>query len=376
MKPLPLIESGSPFLSLSLFVGAAISLSGCGWIDEAAKEDTKIVILSPGPATSITIDGGAAVELSAGKFQSFAVGPGAHEVVFDGGRKVSVTLEAFDRWVVPAVDDQCFFSIDVASSHYSADGKKALGGPDIGKRLQESAAFKFPRDHYLTAKELPSEVSSGTLLYLLRSLPCEEIDKLQAGLGGKPAAAQRPSDPIVARLGDFRTAIGCDDPKGMAAAFCVAAGAWTHVDTKAKLGLPEAGKSYVGARVDIPASGELGDVLASAKLSLLALRPEGDAGVASLNGVNPESDEEKAELDAALAGVNAVFAGETNSVALGDGLAGYVDSMPASAKTPLTATEHGLSLGEGVELRAAGPLVVAVEHSGDGNLTLSFHVPR
>ncbi len=109
---------------------------GCGWIDKAAAEDTKVVVYSAGPATSVVIDGGEAVELEAGKFQSFAVGPGAHELVFDGSRKVSVTLEAFDRWVVPSAEEQCFFSIDVSRSHYSADGKSRLGGPDIAKRQQ------------------------------------------------------------------------------------------------------------------------------------------------------------------------------------------------------------------------------------------------
>ena len=174
-----------PLALLNTLALTALATSGCGWIDKAAKEDTKIVVFSAGPATSVAIDGGEAVELSAGRFRSFAVGPGAHEVVFDGERKVSVTLEAFDRWVVPAVEEQCFFSIDVGSSHYSADGKQALGGPDIANRQRESAAFKFPRDHYLTQKELPDQVSSGTLIYLLRSLPCEELDKLAAGLAGE-----------------------------------------------------------------------------------------------------------------------------------------------------------------------------------------------
>ena len=157
---------------------------GCKWIDEAAAKDTKIVVFSAGPATSFTVDGGESVTLEDGKFSSFPVVPGDHEVAFDDGRRVSVKLEAFDRWVVPAVEDQCFFGIDVGSSHYTADGKNALGGPDIANRRRDSDPFKFPANHYLTQKELPKQVSAGTLVYLLRSLPCADIDKLQAGLDG------------------------------------------------------------------------------------------------------------------------------------------------------------------------------------------------
>ncbi|EDM76660.1 hypothetical protein PPSIR1_18362 [Plesiocystis pacifica SIR-1] len=170
-----------PILAGALALLAGTSL-GCGWIDKAAAEETKVVVFSAGPATSIAVDGGEAVELSAGKFRSFAVGPGEHELVFDGEREVRVTLEAFDRWVVPSVEGQCFFSIDVGSSHYSADGKNGLGGPGISNRRTESEAFKFPANTYLTEKELPDSVSSGTLVYMLRSLPCEQIDELQSGL--------------------------------------------------------------------------------------------------------------------------------------------------------------------------------------------------
>ncbi|PRP96173.1 hypothetical protein [Enhygromyxa salina] len=351
--------------------------TGCGWIDKAAAKDTKVVVYSAGPATSVAIDGGEAVELGAGKFQSFAVGPGTHELVFDGSRKVSVTLEAFDRWVVPAAADQCFFSIDVSSSHYSADGKNRLGGPDITKRQQQSEPFKFPPQHYLTEKELPAEVSSGTLLYMLRSLPCDELDRLEAGLDGSPTSEPAPpADPTLARLVEFSAAIGCDAPEGVAKAWCVAAGAWTHVDD-AKLPLPDTGKSYVGLRVEIPADGELASVLDGAKLSLLAIRPEAAAGFGTLSGVNPENDDERQELDAAMASVRAVFTGDAKAVELRDGIGAYVDTLPASAATSLTATERGWTIGDGeAELRAAGPLVVALEHDGAGNLALSFHLPR
>ncbi|MCA9682669.1 MAG: hypothetical protein KC457_10770 [Myxococcales bacterium] len=361
----PLIVLGISLLAPAL---------GCGWIDKAAAEDTKVVVFSAGPATSVVIDGGQAVEISAGKFQSFAVGPGAHELVFDGERKVSVTLEAFDRWVVPAADDQCFFSIDVARSHYSADGKSRLGGPDIAKRQQESAAFEFPRNHYLTEKELPSEVSSGTLLYILRSLPCAEIDALQAGSTGE-APAEPAGDPTLARLREFSGAIGCDAPEGQAKAWCITAGAWTHEDD-AKLTLPEAGTAYVGLRVELKADADLAGILDSAELSLLAIRSEGDAGVASLSGVKPETDAEREDLANTRAAIVSVFTGEAKSVVLSESLGTYVDALPASADVSLTPTEHGWAMGEGIELRSAGPLVVALETLGDGDLGLSFHIPR
>lgn len=60
--------------------------------------------------------------------------------------------------------------------------KSNLGGPKIAKRRQDSEPFKFPIHHHLTEDELPESASSGTLLYILRSLPCDEVDALESGM--------------------------------------------------------------------------------------------------------------------------------------------------------------------------------------------------
>lgn len=165
-----------------IVLSSTLVLANCGWIDEAAAEDTKIVVYSVDADTQVVVDGGEAVKVSAGKFRSIKVGPGKHSISLNGDRKVDVTLEAFDRWVVPVQDEQCFMSLDVSLSHYGDNPKAA---PSITNRKQHSAPFKWPTDNYLSQKELPKSRTSGQRALMLRSLPCDKMNELEAGLAAK-----------------------------------------------------------------------------------------------------------------------------------------------------------------------------------------------
>ena len=98
-------------------------------------------------------------------------------------------------------------------------------------KLAETVGARLDRGPDLPIDDVSSELwtwlqsreQHERVLYLLRSLPCEEIERLQAGLAGKPTKPERPSDPLAARLADFSAAVGCDSPEGAAAAWCVAA---------------------------------------------------------------------------------------------------------------------------------------------------------
>lgn len=163
--------------------------------ERAAQEKTTIVLFSAVDDAEVAIDGAAPVAVEGGKFKQLSVGPGEHELVIDGARKLRVKLEPFDRWAVPLVEEQCFMSLDVSLSHYSADDKKALGGPNIARRSQTSEPFEFPPNHYLVESELPANRTSANQTLLLRSLPCSEIDRLQSGLsdqGSEPTATNEP----------------------------------------------------------------------------------------------------------------------------------------------------------------------------------------
>lgn len=171
--------SGRPIASTTwglLATALAFTAWGCGWIDEAAAKDTKLIVFAPEGPASVVIDGGAPRDVSQGKFAQFPVGPGTHTVQIDGASVHSVTLEPFDRWVVPARPDQCFTSMDVSLSHYEGvDAPPLLTG-----RTQSSTPFKFPAGNYLRESDLPKSRRSGERTLLFRSAPCATLDELEA----------------------------------------------------------------------------------------------------------------------------------------------------------------------------------------------------
>lgn len=345
-------------------------------MEKAAAEKTKLVLFSPAEDVTVTIDGGDPVEVKAGRFKEVPVKPGKHELLVGGEREILVEVEAFDRWAVPLVADQCFMSIDVSLSHYSADNKKALGGPDITKRRQTSEAFKFPPHHYLVESELPQSRSSAQQSLLLRSLPCEQIDALEKGVQGggneakegtgesQPVVAA--SDPITSRFVDAEV---CKAPDGVTESWCTTGKEWAA----SKAGeLPEEGV-YLGLSLALRDQKPLLDALAEPPLISVFAVARGDAPAASLTTLKGDNDKEQAQVEALAASVQSVLAGKAESLEVDEALASYLKTLPTSAEDALTQEDSGWTFDD-VVARPVGPYWVTTEPF-EGGTFFSVHVP-
>lgn len=347
-------------------------LSACGWLDKAASEDTKLIIFSPGQASKLVVDGGAPIEISAGKFSQLPVGPGKHTVVINGDRTLEINLEAFDRWVVPVMDDQCFMSLDVSLSHY---GEQPSAPPMITARKQASEPFKLPGGNYLREDDLPRSRKNSQRALLFRSAGCAEIDALESGSGAKRPAAGAEPDAAGDLFSALATAAGCPDAAPANRVWCPAVAGWAGAKPAA---LPAKGQTLIGLSLELHEGGDFAAALTKPRISVLALAPEGEAGKASLTTLKGEDAAEQAQIDAVVAGLATMFAGDGAAVDVAAGLNGYLDSMPGAAATALKADGSGWILGDGkAQLRRIGEHWVTVEPLPDGKgMFFSVHTDK
>lgn len=339
---------------------------GCGAMKKAAREGTELVLFAPDQDTTVIVDGETAT-VPGGKFKTFAVGPGDHEVVV-GDRKTAVTLAAFDRYAVPLVDDQCFFSIDVTLSHYSSGHGGALGSIDLEQRRTESTPFEFPPSHYLDESELPETRTGANRTLLLRSLACGEIDRLERGESVEAKAPAEPvaNDPVSKR---FATASECEDAKGLTLAWCQQGKAWAAAATTE---LPPEG-TLVGISLDLADGHSLGEAIASdPRPSFLAVA-RGDAPAAWLTTLEGDNPDEIASMNAFTKSVQAMFEGTATEMDLSGELASYLASMPERAEVALVNGESEHTIGE-ARVRKHGDYWLAYEPY-DGGIYFSVLMP-
>lgn len=155
-------------------LGFAITLVGCGAMEEETRKGTQVLVFSLDEDLTVSIDGKQVGTITAPKFARYSVDPGAHKIKI-GAREINLTLEAFDKWVVPIVDEQCFMSLDVGLSDYGASKKKA---PSLVDPVKKTEPFKMPASHYLTKAKLPKKITAGTRPRLLRSTGCEKMAEM------------------------------------------------------------------------------------------------------------------------------------------------------------------------------------------------------
>jgi hypothetical protein len=357
----------------SLLVASLGLLSACGWIDKAASEDTKLIIFSPGQPSKVAVDGGAAMEISANTFSQIPVGPGKHSVVINGDRTLEINLAAFDRWVVPVMNDQCFMSLDVSLSHYGENSKAA---PVITARKQASEPFKLPAGNYLREDDLPRSRKQSDRALLYRSASCAEIDALESGVAAKPADAADAADAKPEAAGDLfaalATAANCPDAAPTERIWCPAVAGWAS----AKLApLPAKGQTFIGLSLELHEGRNQAAAILNPRISVLALAPEGEAGKASLTTLKGDNPQEQSEIDAVVAGLGRMFASDGPAVEVPAGLNGYLDSMPGAAATALKADGNGWILGDGkAQLRRIGEHWVTVEPLPAGSKGMFFSV--
>lgn len=353
-----------------LLVASLGLLSACGWIDEAASEDTKLIIFSPGQPSKVVVDGGAAIEISAGKFSQIPVGPGKHSVVINGDRTLEINLEAFDRWVVPVMNDQCFMSLDVSLSHY---GEQPSAPPMVTARKQASEPFKLPGGNYLREDDLPRSRKQSARALLFRSAGCAEIDALESGVAAKPSGATGAAPDAAGDLfSALAAAAGCPDAAPANRIWCPAVAGWAGAKPAP---LPAKGQTFIGLSLELHEGRDLAAALLNPRISVLALAPEGEAGKASLTTLKGENPQEQGEIDAVVAGLATMFASDGAAVQVPAGLNGYLDSMPGAAATALKADGSGWVIGDGkAQLRRIGEHWVTVEPLPDGSKGIFFSV--
>lgn len=69
---------------------------------------------------------------------SIELGLGRHTTSVGGGPDITVTLELFDKLVVPLVPSQCFNSLNVSMSNYGSGDRKVH---KLRGRMQRSEPF-------------------------------------------------------------------------------------------------------------------------------------------------------------------------------------------------------------------------------------------
>ena len=156
-----------------------------------------LVFAPPRAPVLATVDGGEPVRVPAGRVGTVPLTQGAHKVKLQvGGASVEhvVTVQAaYERIVLPALDPQCFVTLDVTTSHYQRPSQagQAPALPHVTQRHTEAGPFKLPATAHLSEADLPDRTQDQTGAYLFRPAACALLSlsdaDLLGGLGyGKP----------------------------------------------------------------------------------------------------------------------------------------------------------------------------------------------
>ena len=338
------------------------SLLGCGMMEAQTKDGTKVHLMSAGTPLAVSINGAEDKRLD--NPVALGLGPGTHTFAVRDGREVSVTLEPFDEMVVPLVDEQCFLSLDVSMSNYGAGDRKV---PKIAGRMQRSEPFAMPKGHYSSDAALPSSITSGQQVFLLRSTPCHVADDLEFGLNGQVTREDGRVDPVASSVALVRRA-ACKD-QGSESELCAALQGWSSVRESP---LPSAPQGFIGLSIAAPDGvKEIELDPKTMPLSILAL----NATSAELSGVEASNPKEEGELAQVAAAVTKVLNKESKVLSVDANLAGYVDGR-AKAASIAPSVQGGGWLLDGADLRKVGEYWVSVESlpEGEGRV-VSVHSP-
>lgn len=355
------MSSSVPLLAVALGI-VAVGLPGCDFAAQT-REGTRIWVFAPGEPVQVSIDGGEAFELTT--FTSRGVDPGEHTVSVNGGPPTTVTLEAFDEWIVPTVPDQCFMSLDVAMSHYEIGGS-GQRAPEIDDRRQDTAPFEVPLYHSIAKKDLPESRSSGQQVFLLRSAACWTVDDMELGLRGKVTNGEARVEPLADPVARARRKVCKEDKAG----WCTTLREWRGAPAGT---LPTEPVAHVGMAMPVP-TGADDEAMAEVEpsLSILAIDPTSKKlGISWISGEGPEQE---AQLEAAVVSTKAMLQGQADKAAVSEALGGYLDGRPAAVDQAFTVADTGWQA-EGVSLRKVGERWVAVHSSDSGGTFVSVYGP-
>lgn len=337
------------------------SLLGCGMMEAQTKDGTRVYLMTAGVPLAVSINGEEDKRL--GDPVALGLGPGTHSIAVRDGAQVSVTLEPFDRMVVPLVANQCFISLNVSMSNYGGGDQKV---PKIQGRMQRSQPFAMPKDHYVSDSALPDSISSGQQVFLLRSTPCHVADDLEYGLNGQVTREDGSRDAPASSLALVRRGACKGDNK---TDWCAALEGWSTVQESP---LPAAPQGFIGLSVAAPAGAK--EIELDPKdmpLSVLALSSTGG----EISGLLPSNPKEEGQLALTTQGVAKVLNKESSVLSVGAELDAYLQDRAKEASTAATAQGPGWML-EGAELRKVGEYWVSVEPlpEGEGHF-VSVHSP-
>ena len=335
------------------------SLLGCGMMEAQTKDGTRVYLMTAGEPLAVSINGDEDKRL--GDPVALGLGPGTHSIAVRDGAQVSVTLEPFDRIVVPLVPNQCFISLNVSLSNYGGGDQKV---PKIQGRMQRSAPFAMPKDHYVSDAALPDSITSGQQVFLLRSTPCHVADDLEYGLNGQVSREDGSRDAVASSVAVVRRA-ACKEKTE----WCAALEGWSALEESP---LPAAPQGFIGLSVAAAAGAK--EIELDPKempLSVLTLSADGGA-LTGLLGSNPK---EEGQLALTAQSVAKVLNKESELLSVGAELDGYLQERAKAGATKATAQGAGWML-EGAELRKVGAYWVSVEPlpEGEGHF-VSVHSP-
>ncbi|HET6583857.1 MAG TPA: hypothetical protein VFG69_10420 [Nannocystaceae bacterium] len=182
----------STAILIGLFVLGLVAIAvDAIWKDR--KDGTIVVLAPPEAATRVRIDGGEAIEISAGEVKRIPAAHGVHDVDIETPAALHRHAEVKSgRQLrgVPTLASQCFAELDVTLSHYGETAGKRP--PEVVKITQETDVFALPSVFPLAESELPDhltdrvgadgELAHVQLMQLYRTVPCATKDDPQAAL--------------------------------------------------------------------------------------------------------------------------------------------------------------------------------------------------
>ncbi|MFK7928098.1 MAG: hypothetical protein AB8H79_07900, partial [Myxococcota bacterium] len=334
-----------PSLRFSLSLSILASLAGCGMMEAQTKDGTQVHLIPAGESLVVSINGDEEKRLS--KPVTLGLGPGTHTIAVRDGAEITVTLEAFDKVVVPLVPNQCFLSMNVSLSNFGEGGRKV---PKISGRLQRSEPFPMPAKHYVSNSALPSSITSGQQVFLLASQPCNVADDLEFGINGAVTREGGGTDPIATHVTRVRRA-ACENDS--ASVWCTALSGWNDVTASP---LPTEPQAFAGLAVAAFPGENFKLTPEKMSLYMVALNPKG----AQLRIMDPYGETgKKFGLDVSAGRVANVLASESDPLSLPAEFSGYLGRQAQQAEGAITADGVGWRT-DGAHLRLVGERWVSV----------------
>lgn len=330
-------------LRLSL---ALTLLSSCGMMEEQTRLGTQVILMPAGQRVAVSINGEEHKRLD--QPVSLALGPGTHTIAVRDGLETTVTLEPFDKLVVPIVPRQCFASLNITYSNYGGGAQKV---PKLSGRMRRDQPFPMPDDHHVSNDAAPSSISAGQQVFLLSSKSCHELDDLEFGLNGKVTREDGSTDPVAGGVAKVRRAACQTDAKSV---WCTALTGWSGVSASP---LPTAPQAFIGLAVATVDGTELELKPDTLSISTLAMNPKG----AKLGILNPYGEGgKKTGLDVAAGSLVQVLRSEGDALSIGPDFAGYLGRQAEKAEGPFAADGVGWST-DGAHIRQVGDRWVSVQ---------------